>query len=214
MKAFAGILLAWLAGVEALSPAETTRRCLLKEALAAVVVAPQLVKAETMGVQLKNGLRYYDVVEGTGTSPRWGQLVKIAYTQSIRQSPAADLKKIDQTDGYLIHHGNGRYVKGLDEGLHTMKVGGKRRIEVPQQLGYTVPGLGPVPEWGFKVRELSKNLDKMESGGTIVFDVELLKVKTDGADRGYYEDNSFTGEELAFIMERTKELSDELNITE
>jgi len=162
------------------------------------------------GVVLKNGLRYFDFEEGSGPTPRWGQVVSFAFTQSVRQKPGAKLQKIFSTDGYLIKHGNGRTIKGLDEGLHTMKVGGRRRIEVPEDLAYVQGGLGPLPEWAPTYRKFEKALKDMEPGGAIVFDVTMNKIKTDGADRGYYEDNSFTEDELKQIIANTEAVAKQL----
>ena len=58
-------------------------------------------------------------------------------------------------------HGNGRTIRGLDEGVHTMRIGGARRVEVPPQLAYTAPGLGPLPESAAGRRKLDRALDVM-----------------------------------------------------
>jgi len=172
----------------------------------AAPAAPQEKVWKPNGVVLKNGLRYFDYEEGAGPTPRWGQVVSFEFTQSVRKAPGAKLQKIFSSDGYLIKHGNGRTIKGLDEGLHTMKVGGRRRIEVPAEgeLAYAQNGLGPLPEWAPTFRKFQKALKEVEPGGAIVFDVTMNKIKTDGADRGYYEDNSFTEAELTQIIANTE----------
>jgi len=211
----------------ALSPAAVSRRAALAGMGSAIATTQTVVAApppetttsdtppprtKKVGVTvLKNGLRYADLLEGDGESPRWGQLVKFAYTQSVRKGPGAELEKIDKDSGFLIKHGNGRTIRGLDEGLHTMKVGGRRRIEVPPALAYVAPGLGPIPEKARFRKKLNKALDAMDPAGTIVFDVDLLMARTDGADRGYYEDNSFTADELAQIVEFTQEAAEDFD---
>jgi hypothetical protein len=57
---------------------------------------------------------------------------------------------------YLFKHGNGRQIKGLEEGVHTMQVGGSRRIVIPASMSYTVPGLGPYPPSWRARRRLNK----------------------------------------------------------
>lgn len=80
----------------------------------------------------KSGMQYIDIIEGTGASPKYGNLVSIAYKAYIKlpdiKGKPMKLDEFDSDKGYLVKHGNGRTVPGMDEGLHTMKVGGKRRI--------------------------------------------------------------------------------------
>ena len=79
------------------------------------------------GLKLKNGLKFTDGTVGPGEKLRWGQVVKIKYVAYTRESGDAPLKRYDASDAYLVRHGNGRDVRGLDEGIHTMRVGGTRR---------------------------------------------------------------------------------------
>jgi len=148
-----------------------------------------------------SGLQYREIVEGSGPSPRYGQYVTFSYKGFVSLAGDSKDKKLSQFDevsSYLTKHGNGRLIAGLDEGLHTMKVGGKRRLIIPPKLGYVESGLGPIPEGWLARRNLSELLDEMvaRSGGRIVFDIELLAVKDDEADQGYYEDFSLTPEEF------------------
>ena len=109
-------------------------------------------------------------------------------------------------DGYLLKHGNGRTLAGLDEGLHTMKVGGKRRILIPPKLGFVDTGLGPLPEMPWNRYKLNQLLDQMVEvqGGTVIYEVTLLGVIPDEADQGYYSDASLTPEDFATLRENLR----------
>lgn len=144
----------------------------------------------------KSGLRYYDVRKGSGPAPKWGQVAIIQYEGYVRASPFSRLVLFDDTYSrkapYLVKHGNGRVIRGLDEGLHTMKLGGLRRIVVPLELGYTKTGLGPIPPNALRRKVLVRELTKAEQQeGEIVYDVELVSVYDDEADMGYYDDLTF-----------------------
>jgi hypothetical protein len=165
---------------------------------------PQL--SDEGGVTLyssKSGLKYIILKEGTGPSPKYGQFVKIAYTSYIKlpdvDGVRSKLEKYDEDSQYLIKHGSGRMIPGLDEGLHTMKVGEKRRIIIPPKLGYIGPGvLGPLPDspWGrYKLNRLLEDMIEAK-GGNVVMDVELKNVITDEADQGYYEDESLSPDDF------------------
>ena len=160
------------------------------------------------GLKLKNGLKFTDGTVGPGEKLRWGQVVKIKYVAYTRESGDAPLKRHDASDAYLVRHGNGRDVRGLDEGIHTMRVGGTRRVEVPPNLGYTAPGLGPMPESAGGRRTLDKALDDMagEAGAAVVYDVAVLAAWTDDADAGYYADESFSGDEIQVIVGKAEKI--------
>jgi hypothetical protein len=185
------------------------------DAGAAVAAAP---KAEGISVyQLPSGLKYLELVPGTGRSPAYGQLCSVQYKAYIKlpasaKDPNPSPVQFDSDNGYLIKHGNGRMVPGLDEGLHSMKVGGRRRILVPNKLGYKF-GLGPVPEMPWDRWRLNSMLDKMEEmkGGTIVFEVTLLSVMDDEADQGYYEDSALTEDEFETVKVNLRQKTADAN---
>ena len=145
-----------------------------------------------------SGLKYIEIAEGKpgAKSPQYGQLVSIAYKAYVKlpdiKGQPQKLQEFDSSSAYLIKHGNGRTVPGLDEGIHTMKVGGKRRLILPAKLGYVAGGLGPVPVSPFGRNKLNKLLDQMVEvkGGNVVFDVTLRNIISDEADQGYYNDAS------------------------
>ena len=166
-------------------------------------------------LKTSSGLKYIDLRVGTGTSPEYGNLVSIAYTAYIKlpETTAAGKKKyntqpqaFDQQDAYLIKHGNAQMIAGLDEGLHTMKVGGRRRILIPPKLGFVDVGLGPVPELPWNRWKLNKLLDDMVAvaGGTLIYEVTLKSVLVDEADQGYYQDSSLTPEEFATLQKNLR----------
>lgn len=150
----------------------------------------------------KSGLQYIDIEEGTGPSPKYGNLVGISYKAYIKlpdiQGVSSKLDEFDSDGGYLVKHGNGRTVPGLDEGLHTMKIGGRRRIIVPPKLGYVSSGLGPIPVGPYGRWKLNRLIDRMVEvkGGNVIFDVEMRSILEDEADQGYYDDESLTPDEF------------------
>jgi len=158
-------------------------------------------------VKTPSGLKYIDLQPGTGSSPEYGNLCSISYKAYVKL-PGSDAQpqKFDQTDGYLLKHGNGRMIAGLDEGLHTMKVGGVRRILIPPKLGFVDVGLGPLPEMPWNRYKLNNLLDQMVAvaGGTIIYEVRLRNVIVDEADQGYYEDDSLTPEEFETLRENLR----------
>ncbi|BAS55816.1 MULTISPECIES: FKBP-type peptidyl-prolyl cis-trans isomerase [Leptolyngbya] len=105
-----------------------------------------------------SGLKYVDVVEGTGETPEVGQLVTVHYTGTLKDGTKFDSSR-DRGQPFKFKIGVGQVIKGWDEGVGSMKVGGRRTLEIPPDLGYGSRGIGPIPP-----------------NSTLFFDVELLKV--------------------------------------
>ena len=105
-----------------------------------------------------NGLRFIDELVGTGASPQAGQTVKVHYTGWLTNGNKFD-SSVDRGQPFDFPLGQGRVIKGWDEGVATMKIGGKRRLIIPSDLAYGPRGQGPIP-----------------AGATLIFDVELLGV--------------------------------------
>ncbi|MCA1621883.1 MAG: FKBP-type peptidyl-prolyl cis-trans isomerase [Acidobacteria bacterium] len=111
-------------------------------------------------VTTPSGLKYTDLVVGTGPSPQTGQTAVVHYTGTLTNGTKFD-SSVDRSQPYEFKLGRGEVIKGWDEGVATMKVGGKRRLEVPAALGYGAAGRPP----------------KIPGGSTLLFDIELLNVK-------------------------------------
>lgn len=160
------------------------------------------VQVENSGIKMfktNSGLKYYELQEGIGsTTPQYGQLCSIQYTGYLKLPTDDKPQQFDSKSSFLIKHGNGRMIAGLDEGLHTLKVGGKRRLIIPPKLGYVQSGLGPIPEYPWNRWRLNNLLNQMitQRGGNLVFDIQLLSIIDDEADQGYYQDESPTPEEF------------------
>lgn len=106
-----------------------------------------------------SGLRYEDIRVGTGPSPKKGQTVKLHYVGTLTDGKKFDSSR-DRGTPFEFHLGMGEVIKGWDEGILTMKVGGVRKLLIPPSLGYGARGAGGV---------IPPNAD-------LVFEVELLDI--------------------------------------
>lgn len=107
-----------------------------------------------------SGLSFEDLVVGTGASPRVGQTVVVHYTGWLTDGKKFD-SSVDRGQPFKFPLGQGRVIKGWDEGVASMQVGGKRKLTIPPQLAYGDRGFpGAIPP-----------------GSTLVFEVELLALE-------------------------------------
>jgi len=111
-------------------------------------------------IKTASGLEYVEDVEGTGPMPKTGQKVKVHYTGTLTNGTKFD-SSYDRGLPLEFTIGVGQVIKGWDEGVGTMKVGGKRKLTIPSSLGYGASGVGGV----------------IPPNATLLFDVELLEVK-------------------------------------
>ena len=106
------------------------------------------------------GLIYIDEVIGTGKTPQSGDKVKVHYTGTLEDGTKFDSSR-DRNQPFEFPLGIGRVIKGWDEGVATMKEGGKRQLIIPSHLGYGEKGAGG---------------GAISPGATLHFDVELIEV--------------------------------------
>ncbi|AJE03729.1 FKBP-type peptidyl-prolyl cis-trans isomerase [Geobacter pickeringii] len=106
-----------------------------------------------------SGLAYQDLVVGTGPEPTRGKPVKVHYTGWLENGTKFD-SSVDRGEPFIFTIGAGEVIPGWDEGVMSMKVGGKRKLVVPPQLGYGAAGAGGV----------------IPPNATLIFEVELIDV--------------------------------------
>lgn len=125
------------------------------------VVAPQeMTKVDDSDyTTTESGLKYYDMVEGTGAAAATGDTVKVNYTGWLEDGTQFDTS-LDGDDPFSFTLGSNTVIAGWEEGLLGMKVGGKRQLVVPAALGYGDTDMGIIP-----------------AGSTLIFEVELVDVQ-------------------------------------
>ena len=107
-----------------------------------------------------SGLRYIDLDEGDGDIPTAGSTTVVHYTGWLLDGTKFD-SSVDRGDPFSFKIGAGQVIQGWDEGVMTMKVGGKRKLIIPADLGYGSQGAGGV----------------IPGDATLVFDVELIEIR-------------------------------------
>ena len=113
-----------------------------------------------MEITTESGLKYIDEKIGLGDFPNKGDLLVVHYTGTLEDGTKFDSSH-DRNQPIEFPIGMGRVIKGWDEGLLTMKIGGKRKLIIPSSLGYGSRGAGGV----------------IPPDATLLFDVELLEIK-------------------------------------
>jgi FKBP-type peptidyl-prolyl cis-trans isomerase FkpA len=118
----------------------------------------QLNKENT--VTTSSGLEYEDLVVGDGETAKAGNTVEVHYTGWLTNGQKFD-SSLDRREPFRFPLGGGRVIKGWDEGVAGMQVGGKRKLLIPPTLGYGARGAGNV----------------IPPNATLVFEVELLAIR-------------------------------------
>jgi len=125
----------------------------------------QEIKKETKNmaeqtVTTESGLTYLDMTVGTGRLAELGDTASVHYTGWLADGKKFD-SSVDRKEPFSFRLGAGQVIKGWDEGLMGMKIGGKRKLTIPPQLGYGARGAGGV----------------IPPNATLTFDVELLDLR-------------------------------------
>jgi peptidylprolyl isomerase len=111
-----------------------------------------------------SGLKIIDIKVGTGAMPRTGQTVVVNYTGWLYENGRKGKKfdsSLDRNEPFEFPIGRGRVIPGWDQGVATMRVGGKRTLIIPPDLAYGASGAGGV----------------IPPNATLIFDVDLLAIK-------------------------------------
>jgi peptidylprolyl isomerase len=138
--------------------------CLPAAAQSKAPKKPAPAKKASEMITTPSGLKYIDTLPGTGASPATGQKCVMHYTGWLFENGQKGKKfdsSVDQGQPFTFMLGMGRVIKGWDEGVATMKKGGKRTLQIPPELGYGARGAGGV----------------IPPNATLIFDVELLDIQ-------------------------------------
>ena len=123
------------------------------------LIASKNTMSDTDVVTTDSGLKYKELQAGTGATPKKGQTVVVHYTGTLEDGTKFDSSR-DRGQPFSFKLGAGEVIKGWDEGLSTMKVGDRRQLIIPPELGYGARGAGGV----------------IPPNATLIFDVELLRI--------------------------------------
>jgi FKBP-type peptidyl-prolyl cis-trans isomerase len=149
------LLLVIVALVAAIAFAQTTAR---KKPVAHAAAGPTAVTGDP--VKTASGLEYWDIKVGTGATAAAGQTVKVHYTGWLTTGKKFD-SSVGTSSPFEFKLGASEVIKGWDEGVDGMKVGGKRQLRIPPDLAYGEKGYeGVIPP-----------------SATLIFDVQLVAVE-------------------------------------
>jgi len=133
--------------------------------IAACTPAGRAVAADTQVIEMPNGLKYTDVRIGDGATAKAGNKVSVNYTGWLYNNGAKGAKfdsSLDRGQPFQFTLGAHQVIAGWDEGVAGMKVGGKRTLIIPPELGYGARGAGG---------------GAIPPNATLIFDVDLLQVQ-------------------------------------
>jgi len=151
------LLVAFLAEMLLAQPAQEEQAT---KPAAKAAAAPKTAPSPAKTVTTLSGLKYLDLEIGTGPTPKNGQTVVVHYTGWLTNGKKFD-SSVDRNQPFEFRLGRGEVIKGWDEGVATMRVGGKRKLTIPPRLAYGARGYpGVIP-----------------ANATLVFEVRLLRIK-------------------------------------
>ena len=130
---------------------------------AAVPAATGTPITNSKQVSMKDGLIIEDTVVGSGAEAKTGDLVTVHYVGTLTDGKKFDASRDHGAEGFTFPLGQGMVIKGWEEGVVGMKVGGTRKLTIPPALGYGVTGAGG---------------GVIPPNATLLFTVELLSVRT------------------------------------
>jgi FKBP-type peptidyl-prolyl cis-trans isomerase FkpA len=132
--------------------------------LSAAALADTSAPTTTKGMKpvvLPDGLEYVDLRKGTGAEAKAGKTVKVHYTGWLADSKKKFDSSVDRHEPIAFKLGVGMVIKGWDEGIDGMKVGGRRQLRIPAKLGYGEHGAG----------------DAIPPNADLIFDCALVEVE-------------------------------------
>ncbi|MBD0305349.1 MAG: FKBP-type peptidyl-prolyl cis-trans isomerase [Nitrospiraceae bacterium] len=136
------------------------RRLTLCGILIAILLSVPAFADTGQTVTTSSGLQYIDLAEGTGRQAEIGDTATVHYTGWLADGTKFD-SSLDRKEPFSFRVGSGQVIQGCDEGVSTIKIGGKRKLIIPPQLGYGPRGAGGV----------------IPPNATLHFDVELLDLR-------------------------------------
>ncbi|HEY7785791.1 MAG TPA: FKBP-type peptidyl-prolyl cis-trans isomerase [Pyrinomonadaceae bacterium] len=128
-------------------------------ALAVSAIVYVVTRRRSSEVTTASGLKYVDIQEGTGPTPQRGQTLSVHYTGTLQNGTKFDSSR-DRGTPMEFQYGVTSMIRGWDEGISSMKVGGKRKLIVPPALGYGAAGRPP----------------SIPPNSTLIFEIELLGI--------------------------------------
>ncbi len=159
ITAFAAVLLLMISFLNGSSSSASTQPASNQAAAPVPTMNAAKAPAPAGAVTSPSGLQYVDKVVGTGQQPQKGQRVVVHYTGYLDNGTKFD-SSVDRGQPFEFLLGTGQVIPGWDEGIASMRIGGKRRLVIPSNLAYGAQGQGPIPP-----------------NARLTFDVELIGVK-------------------------------------